>query len=135
MEIERSKFFAKKNILRSIILIIICLPLLFGAILKFFYFLPKNENPITLNILNKIQNLISDFYYNTDVIQALWSISPTPNIENIISSSNILILIIFIGLLWGISSLQVGLGTIDKLSRAKRNARKKRLVDEYRNHE
>ncbi len=43
MEIEKNKFFAKKSIVRSIVLLVVCTPLLLGAFLKFFYYLPKDR--------------------------------------------------------------------------------------------
>jgi len=132
MEIERNKFFAKKSILRSLVLLIICTPLLFSAVLKLFYYLPEDGNPISSGITGGIKDLISKFYHGFDSIQWLWPISPTPNIEVIITTGNFLTLVLFVGVLWGIMSFQLGVGAIDELSRAKINARKKRLEDEYR---
>jgi hypothetical protein len=133
MEIENNKLFAKKNIVRSLILLVICTPLLFGAILKLFYYLPKDENPISTGLINGIQDLISRLYHGFKPIQYLWPVSPTPSIESVVTSGNLLTAILFLGVFWGIMSFQSGVGAIDELSRAKHDARKKRLEDEYRN--
>ncbi len=132
MGIENNKFFAKKNIVRSIILLVICTPLLLGAILKLFYYLPKDDNPISTGLINGIQGLIAKLYNTFEPIQYLWLVSPTPNIENVATLGNALTVIIFLGFLWGIMSFQLGVGAIDELSHAKNNARKQRLEDEYR---
>lgn len=133
MEIEKNKFFAKRNIVRAILLLIVCTPLLFGVILKLFYFLPKDGNPISDGMVTGVQNLVAKLYHGFEPIQYLWPISPTPNIENILTIGNLLSLVVLLGFLWGIVSFQVGVGAIDELSNAKRNARQKRLEDEYRN--
>lgn len=133
MEIEKNKFFAKKSIVRSILLLIMCTPLLFGAILKLFYFLPKNGNSLPDGLTSGIQDLVSKLYHGFEPIQYLWPISPTPNIENALTTGNFLSLMILLGFLWGVTSFQVGVAAIEELSQAKRDARKKRLEDEYRN--
>ena len=132
MEIENNKFFAKKNIVRSIFLFIICTPLLIGAVLKLFYYLPKDNNPISEGLISGIKDLISKLYHGFEPIQYLWPISPTPSIENLLTTGNFLTLVLFFGFLWGIMSFQLGVGAIDELSRAKSKARKKRLENEYR---
>lgn len=132
MEIEKNKFFAKKNIARSIVLLIICTPLLIGAVLKLFYYLPKDGNPLSDGLISGIQNLVFKLYHGFEPVQYLWPISPTPNIENVLTTGNFLALVVFLGFLWGVASFQLGVGAIDELSQAKRSARKKRLEDEYR---
>ncbi len=131
MEIEKNKFFAKKSIFRSLVLLIICIPLLFGAVLKLFYYLPKDGDPISSGVIEIIQNLISKLYHGFEPIQWLWSISPMPSIETILTMGNFLILVLVVSFLWGIMSFQLGVGTIDELAKAKSNARKKKLEDEY----
>ncbi|MCX4030544.1 hypothetical protein [Aeromonas caviae] len=133
MEIEKNKFFARKSITRSAFLLIVCTPLLLGVILKLFYYLPKDGNPLSDGLIGGIQDLASKFYHDFEPIQYIWLISPTPSVENLLTVGNVLSLVIVIGFLWGIASFQVGVSAIDELSQAKRNARKRQLEDEYRN--
>lgn len=132
MEIEKNKFFAKKSIVRSIVLLVICTPLLLGAFLKFFYYLPKDSNALTNGFINATKDLVSKLYHGFEPVQWVWPWSPTPSVEMIVSFGNIAALLLFLGFLWGLASFQLGFGVIDELSEAKRNARKKRLEDEYK---
>ena len=106
MEIEKNKFFAKKNILRSIILLTICTPLLICAILKMVYYLPDDKNILSGSFLNAFKDLITKLYNGFEPIQYLWPVSPTPNVESIITIGNVLTVILFIGFLWGAVSFQ-----------------------------
>ena len=132
MEIKKNKFFARKSFARSILLLLICTPILLGAILKLFYYLPKEGNSLSDGIIGGIQNVVSKLYYGFEPMQYLWAISPTPSIQSFFTTGNLLSLLVFLGFLWGIASFQLGVGAIDELSQAKRNARKRRLEDEYR---
>lgn len=131
MEIEKNKLFAKKNLFRSIILFIVCTPLLLGAILKLFYYLPPSENILSNGVASGLKDLVSKIYHGFEPAQWIWPISPTPNVEVIFTTGNIISILLLLGFLWAIASFQVGVATIDGLSQAKRNARKKRLEDEY----
>lgn len=132
MEIEKHKFVAKKNIVRSFLLLVIFTPLLFGVILKLFYYLPKGGDRISDGVVGWLQDLVSRLYYGFEPIQYIWPLSPMPSFEDIFVVGNVLSLGVFVGFLWGIASFLVGVGAINKLSQAKNNARKRALEDEYR---
>ncbi len=132
MEIENHKSVARKNIVRSILLLVICTPLLFGAVLKLFYYWPKNGNQFFDGFINGTRGLISKMYHGFESIQYLWSISPTPSIDSVVTLGNFLVLVVVIGFLWGIISFLLGADARAELSQAKKSAQKKRLEDEYR---
>ncbi|MEZ7818784.1 MAG: hypothetical protein ACI8RT_000260 [Candidatus Azotimanducaceae bacterium] len=132
MEIEKSKFPAKTHIALSILLLIVCIPILLGAVLKLFYYLSKDGNPLSDGLISGIQNLVSKLYHGFEPIQYLWSISPTPSIEAVLTTGNTVTLMAFLGFLLGVESFRTGVGAIGELSQAKRSSRKKRLEDEYR---
>lgn len=131
MQKEKNKSFAKKSILCSIILFIICTPLLFGATLNFFYYRPKNENSILDSFFKVIQNLILEFGHNYEFIQWLLSISPAPSAESIFTVGNVFTLLLLIGFLSVFFLFRHGVNAIGELAEAKKNARKKRLENEY----
>lgn len=131
MLIQTTKDFAKRSLIRAIVLITICLPLAFGSFLKFVYFLPKNENMFINSIFDGLKSLVTQLFQNFQVIEYLWPYSPNPNSEQLLTSGNIVTLAVMIGLIWGFASLGLSIKAFNDLSKARRGARHRKLEDEY----
>lgn len=132
MSIKARKWFAKKSIARSIALFTVCAPLLIGVVFKVLYHIPIHGDPVLSALLTPFKNIVASLYHSHEWVQFLWYASPTPNFSSIVALGNFLSIVVLLGLLWGIVSFSTGIRTVDELSAAKHNARKRHLEDQYR---
>ena len=133
MMIEKTKLFATKSLLRSAVLLAVCLPLSIVALLKLIYFAPQNENQYLNSVLGGFKNFVTVIYQKLETVQFFWSFAPTPTIERLATLGNVMTILTVIGVFWGMASFGVGRKALNDLSAAKRGALKRELEDEYRN--
>ncbi len=130
-ETQRTSYFAKKDLLQGAVLVVLCLPLIFGAILKFFYFFPVSENSLTNGFFGFLKNIVVHLYDDFSIVSWLWFLFPKPTIEPLVSFSNTIVVFLLLGILWGISSLRSGFYHIGQLSQAKQKAKELKLQQEF----
>lgn len=133
MEIEKFKSDAKSSFIISGVCLVVFTPLFFTSLLKLIYY-QKRTDFFFANIVSDIfRDIVVKIYHSFDTIQFLWPISPKPSFSPFLTWGNLFTTLIFFGFLFGCFAFHVGTEALEDLNDAKRNVRKRRLENEYRN--
>ncbi len=96
-----------KRLLGSII-ILVCATITIIGILKFIYFGLDESNAIFANLSLMLKNIVYAIYEETKFLNFFWDHSPVLDQNNLLSHSNLWILLWYLGIFIGMSIFQSG---------------------------
>ena len=133
MEIKKTKSAIVKKIIIGTLLAVLAAPSAWGVVLKTAYLLPQDENKLSAIFLKPFGNIAEGIYNASKFSRMACEYSPDPSLATLTTSGNIASVVLIILFMGGAFLVQSGFFDISTLRKAKKDAHRDKIKDEYYN--